>query len=73
MFSILVDCEWDEWKTGICSKTCGGGSRTNTRTAKIDAAHGGEECNGTSSITENCNTQECPGKYLFQISTSTID
>ena len=57
----VVDCEWDDWQLGKCSKTCGGGSRTNTRTPKVDAAHGGEECNGASNITESCNTQECPG------------
>ena len=61
VFNLLVDCEWDDWKIGICSKECGGGTRTNVRTPKIDAAHGGEECNGSSNITESCNTHECPG------------
>ena len=57
-----MDCEWHDWNIGRCSKECGGGTRINNRTPKIDAAHGGEECHGSSNITESCNTRECPGK-----------
>ena len=57
----VVHCEWNDWKIGDCSKICGGGSRTNTRTKKLSAAHGGDECNGPTSIQEGCNVQECPG------------
>ena len=40
--------------------------RTNTRTEKVSAAYGGEECNGPASIQENCNIQVCPGmKSLY--------
>ena len=35
--------------------------RTNTRTEKVAAAYGGEECNGPASIQESCNIQMCPG------------
>ena len=35
--------------------------RTNTRTEKVAAAYGGEECNGSASIQESCNIQVCPG------------
>ena len=35
--------------------------RTNTRTEKVAAAYGGEECNGPASIQESCNIQVCPG------------
>ena len=62
---IIVHCEWNDWETGKCSEACGGGSRTNTRTEKVSAAHGGNDCNGTSSIHESCNVQECPGKEVF--------
>ena len=58
-----MDCEWGEWQLGECSKECGGGTRINTRSLKVIAAHGGVECSGLSNVTEMCNTQECPGKY----------
>ena len=58
----LVDCEWDDWQIGECSKECAGGVRTNTRAKKVEADHGGEECQGVSSKTESCNVHECPGK-----------
>jgi hypothetical protein len=61
-FNTLVDCEWNEWKIGECSQTCGGGERTNTRDKKIREAHGGKECSGSSTITETCNVNDCPGK-----------
>ena len=57
-----MDCEWDEWKLGECSKTCGGGERTNTRDTKVRAAHGGDECSGSSTVNEPCSVEECPGK-----------
>ena len=57
-----VDCEWDDWRIGECSKTCGGGERTNIRNKITEATDGGEECSGTSTSTESCNTQECPGE-----------
>ena len=55
-----IHCEWNDWIIGDCTETCGGGSRTNTRTQKVSAAHGGEECKGATSIDESCNVQECP-------------
>ena len=61
-----VDCQWNDWTIGTCSATCGDGTRTNTRTEKVFAAYGGEECNGPASIQEGCNIQVCPGmKPLF--------
>ena len=71
IFQIQVHCEWNEWKIGECDKSCGGGFRTNTRTVKVDAKHGGEVCAGSSTITESCNVQECPGK-IFYISNSLV-
>ena len=60
-----VDCQWNDWTVGTCSATCGDGMRTNTRTEKVSAAYGGEECNGPASIQENCNIQVCPGMNPF--------
>ena len=59
----LVDCVWGSWEIGECSLSCGGGIQTNTREPNITAAHGGEECSGSSTVTESCNIQECPGRY----------
>ena len=52
---------------GACSKTCGGGMRTNIRELKFLAESAEElqdlheSCAGSSNITESCNIQECPG------------
>ena len=59
---ISVDCVWDKWNIGECSKTCGGGKKIITRAKKVEADHGGKECSGSSNITESCNVEECSGK-----------
>ena len=60
---ILVDCEWNDWIHSPCSKTCGGGTRTNLRTKRIEEQLGGI-CSGKSTSTDECNIEECPGiKY----------
>ena len=56
-----VNCQWGDWIIGDCSQTCGEGTRTNTRAPKLVAEHGGEECNGPSSIAESCQLQNCTG------------
>ena len=35
--------------------------KTNTRTEKVSADHGGEECTGPASEEVSCNEHECPG------------
>ena len=55
LFSI-VQCEWNDWQIGPCSKTCGGGTRINHRTKKIEEANGGN-CEGEATIEEVCNAQ----------------
>ena len=57
-----VDCKWNDWINGTCTKTCGGGSRTNTRTENVTAAHGGKACVGNASSEEICSVQPCPGQ-----------
>ena len=59
------DCEWNDWQIGECSQSCNGGTRTNTRTKRKEAAHGGV-CVGEASMQESCNTQSCPRKLTFQ-------
>ena len=66
---IIVHCEWNEWVRGSCSKSCGGGIRTDTRTESVSAKHGGDKCPGPSSMDVSCNDQECPGEqYLSNVS-----
>uniref|UniRef100_A0A6C0LZB8 Spondin-like TSP1 domain-containing protein n=1 Tax=viral metagenome TaxID=1070528 RepID=A0A6C0LZB8_9ZZZZ len=49
--------DWSDWST--CSKTCGGGTQSITRTIKTQPANGGTLC---PALSENisCNTQACP-------------
>ena len=58
---MAVNCEWSDWQAGECSVSCGGGTRTNTRTKKIKEAHGGT-CKGKATNKEKCNTKKCPSK-----------
>ncbi|XP_033102328.1 mucin-5AC-like [Anneissia japonica] len=56
-----VDCglsEWSEWSE--CSRTCGKGIRTHTRTANNPSAqYGGLECEGELVETEECDDAPC--------------
>ena len=70
---IVVDCVWEEWIVGECSRTCGGGIQTNTRKPSTTSAHGGKECSGSSNITKSCNTQDCPGACLNNYCSIIID
>ena len=54
-----ADCEWNEWQIGQCSTTCGGGSRTKSRTKKTQEENGAV-CEGDASMEEQCNTDPCP-------------
>ncbi|XP_046560080.1 coadhesin-like [Haliotis rubra] len=67
MFEVNIDVNWTEWTdtTGVCSVSCGGGSRTinRTRTCTNPApSNGGRDCVGSPSdhYTEVCNTNGCP-------------
>ena len=61
-------CEWNDWITGDCSKSCGNGTRTNIRTMKITA----EGCDSVESVDESCNVQECPGYRLYSLLSTII-
>ena len=55
-----VDCvvsAWSSWDA--CSKACGGGTQTRTRTVTQSAAYGGTPCPSLSEVT-SCNEQPCP-------------
>lgn len=65
-----IDCQWDEWNVGQCSKTCGGGTRKNTRNKIVYEKNGGT-CSDSSPSqmkAEDCNPQPCPGD-VFVIDT----
>ena len=60
---LSVDCEWNPFeKWSNCSKTCGGGNQTRTRTAHKKEAFGGAPCEGPAEETQACNEEACPGK-----------
>ena len=54
-----VDCQWSAWSWGSCSKTCGGGTQTGSRTISQQALNGGKACTGDSTLTQGCNTHSC--------------
>ena len=65
--SCPVNCLWSTWNKGGCSKTCGKGTLTYTRTKKTVEAHGGTceghckgDCEETKKVKNGCNLQECP-------------
>ena len=57
-----VDGQWSAWNAwGSCSKKCGTGSQTSTRTC-VGQAFGGKACAGSTSKSQSCNTQACQAK-----------
>ena len=61
----LVDCVWNEWVTGECSKTCGQGIQTDTRNKLQPELNGGIPCQGEVTQTSECFIKECPGIKIF--------
>ena len=57
-----MDCEWDDWVEGDCSRTCGAGQQNNTRVKLVEEANGGT-CTGESSNVTSCLVSECPGTH----------
>lgn len=52
---------WSGWNS--CSKSCGGGTQTQTRNCTNPSpANGGAQCSGSATQSQACNTQSC---YLF--------
>ena len=56
-----VDCVWgkfEEWTS--CSKTCGSGEKSRTRSKLKEAKNGGAPCDGNAIETETCTLRSCP-------------
>ncbi|XP_029819877.1 hemicentin-1, partial [Manacus vitellinus] len=62
-----VDGSWSEWGPWEeCSKSCGQGNRTRSRTCSAPPAqHGGQPCKGSAVESVMCNVKPCPvdGKW----------
>lgn len=55
-----INCVVSDWAPyNACTKTCGGGTMTKTRTVVTPASNGGTAC-PVLTQTDPCNTQECP-------------
>ncbi|XP_065641512.1 A disintegrin and metalloproteinase with thrombospondin motifs adt-1 isoform X3 [Hydra vulgaris] len=61
-YNCPVDGMWGNWKNLDCSKTCGSGIKTFSRTCNSPyPAYGGQNCMGTSNYTEDCHSDViCP-------------
>ena len=68
---LSVDGGWSEWTNLMeCTKTCGGGTLSQSRTCtNPNPANGGEACLGDDrQMNVPCMTQECPGKLRIVLS-----
>ena len=62
-FHSKVDGIWALWASwGVCSKSCGDGTKEKTRTCTNPSpAHGGADCDGDPKEVGSCKLTECPG------------
>ena len=63
----IINCTWGsygEWTT--CTKPCGGGEKTRSRSEETPASNGGLECEGNSTERSSCNEDSCPGNYWYR-------
>lgn len=68
-FLFVVHGKWTPWGPyGPCSKTCGGGTQSRSRTCTNPApAYGGKDCVGPKTELRKCNEKvRCPGKAIVQ-------
>ena len=60
-----VNCEWNEWKIGQCSKSCDGGLRNKTRTIMTKESNKGK-CEGNATVQETCSLNNCSRQFIFK-------
>ena len=64
---FLVNCQWGEWnEDSECSKSCGGGTQTRSRSKIVVEKYGGK-CDGASNQTISCNKEDCPSELVNRI------
>ena len=57
----VLDCLWSCWGAwGSCSTTCGGGTKSRSRTQIQIQQNGGAACQGSYQQSQGCNNQSCP-------------
>ena len=56
---LAIHCEWSDWAYGDCSRTCGSGTRSKTRSKTKEEENGGT-CPGGATEIEPCKDKECP-------------
>ena len=65
IFNVIttVPGSWTEWSQfGKCSKECGGGIQTRSRTCtNPPPSYGGKTCEGPATESKACNTESCTG------------
>ncbi len=68
--TTFLDGGWSDWTAWTkCSRTCGNGTQSHTRTCTNPRPSGGGlTCIGIARETQFCNTDPCPiGKFQFYI------
>ena len=56
---FLVNCQWGEWSQySKCSKTCGVGAQTRSRSKLVTEKYGGK-CDGLPTQTISCTIKDC--------------
>ena len=62
--SRVVNGNWAAWSSwGICSASCGGGTRNRERTCSDPVPqNGGQLCSGSNQQIDNCNIEPCSGE-----------
>ena len=65
LLNFLVNCTWGTWSTWEdCSVTCGGGTQGRSRSIDVPAQNNGTACTGSTTDSQNCSTNGCPGRVL---------
>ena len=62
LYLSLVDGGWTDWSQwDVCPVTCGGGVQERSRSCTNPAPlHGGANCIGSLTDTQDCNIHNCP-------------
>ena len=68
LFCTEVDGNWTQWSVwSACSASCGNRTRNRSRQCADPApAHGGRDCDGARTETQDCALISCPGRLSFR-------